>query len=191
VNTRQASGVRLALLAASAVAACESILLPVEDDPLLVTSATVYVLRGDGLSVRSLYETEISYMFNNRTSGAVFLPNCKGSFFIQLERRSSDGVWEFAWAPFAPLCQSPAIVIDEGTTFADTLRVKAGASGSYIAHQFPFKDPRGTYRIVWTYALSSYDPRANPRGQELPLRFRVSNSFELSLERPPPAGGET
>ena len=45
---------------------------------------------------------------------------------------------------------------------------------------FDADDPSGTYRIVWSGALSSYDENGAPFGDVIPLKARISNRFALS-----------
>jgi hypothetical protein len=39
----------------------------------------------------------------------------------------------------------------------------------------------GTYRIVWTDALSSYQDGGGPFGTQLPFEQRVSNRFAVTV----------
>lgn len=142
--------------------------------PLIQTNQTSYMLSWDGQSLT----TTIGYVFTNRTGGTVYLPNCQGEFDVELERAGSAS-WNVAWAPVIPACLSPPIVIKAGATVADTLLVTGGLPGSNVGPQFDRADPSGTYRLVWTQALSSYDPSTG-FGRIEPGEDRVSNSFELT-----------
>jgi hypothetical protein len=143
--------------------------------PLLQTDAPSYTL------VRSAngFETEIRYVFTNRTGGAVYLVNCQGSYGLLLERYDGEK-WKPAWSPVIPACLSLPIVIARGETFAASLRVWGARPGQSAHPQFDRADPSGTYRIVWTDALSSYQDHL-PFGAEIPLESRMSNSFKLVL----------
>lgn len=124
--------------------------------------------------------TEIPYVYENRSGGPVYLVNCAGSFDHHLERRTDEG-WKRAWTPILKACLSAPIVVTAGATFQDTIRVYAAAFGSRAGPQFDVADPSGTYRIVWTGAVSSYDRNAWPFGPPLPLEQRVSNRFTLQV----------
>jgi len=97
------------------LAACEGRLFaPESGDPPIRTSAHEYVLETTSIG----WETEISFLYANRSDGPYYLPNCGGSYFYSLEKRVEDR-WVFAWGPVLPLCLSPVIRIDAGTTFAE------------------------------------------------------------------------
>ena len=138
------------------------------------TDALEYELDSDGFG---LY-VEIPYVFTNRSGGTVYLVNCNGGFGLHLEREE-NGAWQYAWGPVLTMCLSPPILIASNATFADTLHVRAGSFGSNSFPQFDVDDPSGTYRIVWTAALSSFDANSYPFGEQIPLEYRVSNRFTL------------
>jgi hypothetical protein len=52
--------------------------------------------------------------------------------------------------------------------------------GGNAGPRFDVADPSGTYRMVWTSALSSFQDHL-PFGPQIPAEFRISNSFELLL----------
>ncbi len=145
-----------------------------EDEHPIQTDALLYDLDSDGFGLR----VDIPYTFTNRSDGAVYLVNCNGGFGLHLDREGDDG-WQLAWSPVLNLCLSPPIVIERNATYIDTLRVRAGEYGSNNYPQFDVEDPAGTYRIVWTAALSSFDANASPFGEQIPLEQRISNRFAL------------
>ena len=177
--TNPGSAPRAVILLAAALpllAGCDSILSP--DDgvvPPIRTDALEYrleVWNEDWLA------TEISYTFENRTGGPVYIPNCRGDFHLTLHRHHR-GNWETtAWGNTVNGCLSPPIVIDAGETFSDTLRVAGGLPGTNAGPTWDQWDPSGTYRIVWPQALSSYEDE-HPHGPTIPLEHRVSNAFVL------------
>ena len=144
------------------------------DPPLLQTDALTYELVRDD----SGFTVSIPYTFTNRTGGSVYLPNCRGGFWLHLERED-EGDWHAAWSPFLLLCLSPPIVIEEDEVWVDTLEVWGGLPGGNVWPRFDVADPAGTYRIVWDDALSSYQDHL-PFGRPLPLAERMSNTFQLT-----------
>ena len=142
----------------------------------LLTDATVYTLDFDGRG----YAGAIPYSFTNTTGGKVFIVNCHGSFALHLERRQGDD-WRMAWGPVLPLCLSAPIVIRAGEVFRDTVQVWGAPPGADFHPQFDVAEPSGTYRLVWSAALSSYDPEERHFGDPIAEEFRISNSFHLQV----------
>jgi hypothetical protein len=144
--------------------------------PLLQTDGDTYPFVGtaSGLSV------SIPYTFTNRTGGSVYLGNCRGSFALHLERAVGD-VWQTAWSPILAACLSPPIVIAADEVWTGTLHVEGGTPDGNTWPRFDVTDPAGTYRLVWDAAVGWYkdDPSS---GVSLPLRERISNTFELTNE---------
>lgn len=150
---------------------------PASAAPALRTSADRYTLRRTPTG----YEASIPFTYTNPTDAAVYVPSCRGAHPPSLEKRVDDG-WELAWSPVVLLCLGPPVVIQAGESHADTLRLTAGYPGSDQASQFTVEDPEGEYRMVWT-VYESYDPDSG-RGEPLPLRHRISNTFVLEVEGP-------
>ncbi len=123
---------------------------------------------------------EIPYTFTNRTGAPVYIVNCRGAFGVQLERWEQE-TWKAVWSPVLLACLGAPIVIEAGESRPYTLKVSAGEFGSNYHPQFDRPDPSGTYRIVWTDALSSFQDRL-PFGGQIPLEHRVSNEFQLVFE---------
>lgn len=144
---------------------------------LIQTDEVSYTLvpEGGGLA------TEISYSFENRTGGKVYLVNCNGQFGLHLERLE-DGEWKTVWAPVLQECLSPPIVIDEESVFQSKVNVWGGFPESNVLPQFSDSVPAGTYRIVWNAALSSYQDDTFPFGSLIGLDHRISNVFEIRVE---------
>jgi hypothetical protein len=156
------------------LAACEGgLFAPESSDPPIRTSADEYVLETTSIG----WQTEISFVYANRSDGPYYLVNCGGSYFYVLEKLV-EGRWVVSWGPILPLCLSPAIRIDAGATFADTLGIFGGYPGTNTGPQFQMADPEGVYRIV-VEALRSFDEDARPFGPTLPREQRVSNEFRL------------
>ena len=167
--------VPLGLAAALGGLGCDTATGLVRDtEPPIQTDVLEYELDFDGLRFR----VDISYVYTNRSGNPVYLVNCNGGFGLHLER-DENGAWQYAWGPVLNRCLSPPIVIASNATFADTLHVRAGSFGSNSFPQFDVDDPSGTYRIVWTAALSSLDANQLPFGPQIPFEYRVSNRFTL------------
>lgn len=163
---------RLALLLS--IAACEGGLLsPETSDPPIRTSADEYLLEATSIG----WQTEIAFVYANRSDRPYYLSNCGGSYFYVLEKLV-EGRWVVSWRPILPLCRSPVIRIDAGRVLADTVGVFGGFPGSNFHPQFQTSDPQGIYRIV-VEALGSYDEDARPVGRLLRREQRVSNEFRL------------
>jgi len=157
------------------LAACEGgVFAPESTDPPIRTTADEYVLETTSIG----WQTEISFLYANRSDGPYYLVNCGGSYFFRLEKLVEDR-WVFAWGPVLPLCLSPVIRIDAGATFADTLGIFGGFPGTNFSPKFQMTNPEGLYRIVVEAALSSYDEDARPFGPPIPREQRVSNEFRL------------
>lgn len=162
------------------LAACEGgLFAPESGDPPIRTSADEYVLETTSIG----WETEIAFLYANRSDGPYYLPNCSGSYFFSLEKWFDDR-WVDAWGPVLPLCLSPVIRIDAGATFADTLGIFGGFPGTNFSPKFQMANPEGVYRIVVEDALSSYDEDARPFGPTIPREQRVSNEFRLIADAP-------
>jgi hypothetical protein len=72
-------------------------------------------------------------------------------------------------------------VIETGATFEQTLQVGVGTYGSNYYPQFDRPELSGTFRLVWSDALSSFQDRL-PFGEPIGLEHRVSNSFHLVVD---------
>jgi hypothetical protein len=156
------------------LAACEGgLFAPESSDPPIQTSADEYLLETTSIG----WETEISFVYANRSDGPYFLPNCGGSYDYVLEKLVEDR-WVVAWGPILPACQSPVIRIDAGAALADTIGVFAGFPGTRFHPQFQMANPEGVYRIM-VATLGSYDGDRYPFGDRIPREQRVSNEFRL------------
>jgi len=162
------------------LAACEGgLFAPESSDPPIRTSADEYVLETTSVG----WQTEIGFVYVNRSDGPYYLVNCGGSYFYVLEKLV-EGRWVVNWGPVLPLCLSPVIRIDAGATFADTLGIFGGFPGTNFSPKFQLADPEGVYRIV-VEALRSFDEDARPFGPMLPREQRVSNEFRLVIADAP------
>ena len=143
----------------------------------LATSRDAYTLRRTDIG----YETEIPFRFRNTASRTVYVVNCNRIVPPLLEKRV-DGAWVVAWGAVVPQCLSEPIVIAPGEVYRDTLEVFAGYPESNNHPRFEVDEPAGTYRLVWTQVLWSFDPNEYPFGPEVPRELRTSNEITLSVE---------
>jgi hypothetical protein len=139
---------------------------------VLRTDAPEYRLRRqDGI-----LEAEIGFTFRNETDRPVYVVNCNRIAPPTLEKLDG-GQWVRVWEAAVPLCLSPPIVIEPGTTHTDTLHFTAGPRGGDIYPQLGVDDPTGTYRLVWHRLVFDYDEDRDGFGEPVPLEQRVSNRF--------------
>lgn len=169
----------LAAALALAAAGCSTPRDPGGDDGAspLRTDRTAYTLER---TARGL-EVDIPFTFTNTTGRTVYVVNCNGIAPPSLVKREGRD-WVTAWSPAVPLCLSPPIVIEAGTTYADTLDVVAGAPGSNVQPQFMVDEVEGTYRLVWGGVVYDYDADRQGFGEPVPAELRVSNTFVLRLD---------
>ena len=144
------------------------------ETPLIRTAHASYDL---DVSARGSLVGSVDYVFTNDTGMTVYIVNCQGRFDLLLERWIG-GAWVTAWSPFNPQCLSAPIVIEPGTTFQDTVSIVSGCPALVYTPELDCSSPDGTYRILWVDALPSYQDHL-PFGPQIPLPYRVSNSFEL------------
>ena len=160
---------------------CESTTPEVEDTALVTDGTSFQLGRWTGRG-HVWYTTRIPYSFANRTGSKVYLPNCNGGFSVRLEMQEA-GEWVHMWSPILLLCLSPPIVIEPGEVYETTLHVTGCLVGNCLPRLVLPPTESTPIRIVWSGALSSYDSRASPFGELIPLEERVSNSFTLRVSR--------
>lgn len=132
-----------------------------DSEPPIQTELLQYHLSFDGIGL----EAKIAYVFTNRTGGPVYIPNCRGSFYLHLDRE--HGGWHKAWSAGVLTCGGSPIVVESDSVFRDTLVVWGAPPGTNWYPQFDKQDPTGIYRIVWDEALSS-----SSDGPPIPLDSR-------------------
>lgn len=156
---------------------CEGgVFAPDELDAPIRTSATEYALETTSIG----WEIAIPFSYANRSAGPYLLPNCGGLYEYRLDKWLGDR-WAPGYFPVLPLCLSPVIRIEGGTTFVDTLHLFAGFPDGNFSPTFAHRDPQGEYRIV-VETLRSYQDRTLPFGPRIPFDDRVSNTFRLVAE---------
>ena len=112
---------------------------------------------------------------------AVYLLNCNGATGTNLQRKVGDG-WVDAWAIMMNSCLSPAIVVPPNGEHTARIYLHEH-SGGVMYPQRARMIESGTYRVVWTGVLASFDPNARGFGPELPLEQRVS--APITIQVPP------
>jgi hypothetical protein len=131
-------------------------------------------------STRSGLEGKIAFVFTNPTSTPVYIVNCRGATSLRLEKQSGD-TWVPAWSPVISLCLSAPIVVQPGQQYSGVVHISAGHPSSNLYPKFVVDPVPGVYRIVWANVLRTYNDRAYPFGEPLPLEQRVSNRFQLHV----------
>jgi hypothetical protein len=139
------------------------------------TDAAAYQLEAGSTG----YAATIAFVFTNPRQASVYVVNCGGTAPPGLEK-FVDGAWIRAWSAIVPLCLSPPIVIAAGQDYHGQLRLFAGYPTNNAYPKFDTRQISGEYRLVWYGVLTSYDDRAYPFGEQLPLEQRVSEPFTLT-----------
>jgi hypothetical protein len=110
----------------------------------------------------------------------LYILNCNGASGITLQRKT-DEEWVYSWVVAMNACLSPPIVVPPGGEHTGRIYlheragVAPGPAGGRLVS--------GTYRVVWTGVLTSFDPNARGFGPELPMEQRVS--APITIQVPP------
>ncbi|HYI10179.1 MAG TPA: hypothetical protein VEK57_14055 [Thermoanaerobaculia bacterium] len=112
---------------------------------------------------------------------AVYILNCNGASSVTLQRKVGEA-WVYAWAIAMNACLSPPIVVPPGGEHTARIYVHEH-SGGVIYPERGRMIESGTYRVVWSGVLASFDANAKGFGPELPLEQRVS--APIAIEVPP------
>ncbi len=153
--------------------------------PLIQTERTSYTVeRGesrdaDGTLYGRYVRVAIRLRYTNSTDGPIYLPTCN-DINPPLMQKKERSRWVIAFAPIVQACLGPPEVIQPGKTFSYEYQVEGFEPGGRVMPQFNTDVP-GTYRLVWdayeTWNESGPEPGL---GRQLPLRYRISNEFELN-----------
>jgi hypothetical protein len=110
----------------------------------------------------------------------LYILNCNGASGLTLQRKKGEE-WVYSWVVGMNACMSPPIVVPPGGEHTGQiyLHERAGAVPEPVGGRLV----SGTYRVVWTGVLTSFDPKAGGYGPELPLEERVS--APITIEVPP------
>jgi hypothetical protein len=162
------------LIAVLLVSCSDPLDVDVGSDPLIQTNASTYTITKRD----NLLEVSIPYRFENRLSQTIYLQSCLGTLAPVLERKFGDE-WRTEWSQGDHCANDSPFLLAPGAVYVDTFRIHAHPFGDEREPQFRSRDVTGIHRIQWSRALRSWDDRSSPRGEQVPLRHRVSNEFQL------------
>jgi hypothetical protein len=133
-------------------------------------------------------ETTIVATLHAPDDRAVYIVNCNGATGTALQRKVGDA-WVNAWVIAMNACLSPPIVLEPGGEHAARIYVHE-RSGGVLHPEGATMIESGTYRVMWTGVLTSFDPDVRGFGPELPLEQRVSApiTIEVPAAQGAPAG---
>lgn len=115
---------------------------------------------------------QINATFTNLTQVPVYFTGCHPPHAPIIERKT-DLAWVQSYAPIYNLCQSTPVQVLPGKSIDLPSRIQGAClPGQNCAPVFE-GEINGTYRLK---QFVSYDPDGS---NQLPLEFRISNSFEL------------
>lgn len=139
------------------------------------TDSAVYHVRTSEYA----YELTIGLTYRNTSGGTAYISTCKAPVPPVLEKWE-DGKWVTAFAPVVLMCLGPPVVIEAGEAYAYTYRVLASHQPNTYP-QFEVAEIPGRYRLVW-HILGTWTPDGPEAGlgKELPLEYRISNSFRIA-----------
>lgn len=108
----------------------------------------------------------------------LYILNCNGASGLTLQRRKGDE-WVYSWVVSTAACMSPPIVVPPGGEHTGRLHLheRAGAVPEPVGGRLV----SGTYRVVWTGVLTSFDPNKEGFGPELPMEERVSAPITIQV----------
>lgn len=109
----------------------------------------------------------------------LYILNCNGASSTTLQRRDDEG-WVWAWVISMNACLSPPIVVPAGGEHTARIYLHE-RSGAVIDPKRARMLESGTYRVVWTGVLTSFDPNTPGFGPELPLEERVSAPITIEV----------
>jgi len=110
----------------------------------------------------------------------LYIMNCNGASGVSLQRRVGEE-WVYAWAVAMAACLSPPIVVPPGEEHTATIELRADAAN--VVHTLNGRLESGTYRVVWSGVLTSFDPDVRGFGPELAFEKRVSAPFRIDVSR--------
>jgi hypothetical protein len=148
------------------------------DSTAFWTDSVVYHLVRDERG----WGARIGYRFRNLAADTVYAVNCNGATSVAVERRVGDG-WVTFWAPMLNMCLSPPIAIPPGEVLDASLSLWGAPPGGNVGPEYSDTTFTGRYRLNWWNLVFHYDPDSPGFGDTVPLKYRVSNEFELRLRR--------
>ncbi|HEX6096403.1 MAG TPA: hypothetical protein VF432_08780 [Thermoanaerobaculia bacterium] len=123
-------------------------------------------------------ETTIVATLRAPADQTLYILNCNGASGLTMQRRSGEE-WVYSWVISMAACMSPPIVVPPGGEHTGRLALheRAGAVPEPVGGRLV----SGTYRMVWTGVLTSFDPNTEGFGPELPMEQRVSAPFTIQV----------
>jgi hypothetical protein len=143
------------------------------DGPPIRTDASAYIVT----QREGLLEVSIPFSFENRLPQTIYLQRCGGILLTILERKVG-AEWETEWNAFERCPTSDPRTLSAGVLYVDTVRIHAHPFGDEREPQFRSQEVTGTHRLRWS-VFRSFDATRIPPGDQLPLRHRISNEFQL------------
>ena len=146
---------------------------PPHTDAPVRTDRSVYVL-GDKPAAKTTIETALRAPADQ----TLYIMNCNGATGVALQRKVGEE-WVSAWAVAMAACLSPPIVVPPGKEHTATIELHESAAN--VVYPAGGMLESGTYRVVWSGVLTSFDPDVRGFGPELPLEERVSAPFRIDV----------
>ena len=143
--------------------------------PLIHTDASTYIITKQ----EGLLEVGIPFTFENRLPENIYLQRCSTVVLPPILERKVGDEWRTAWSAPHYCASDRPFVLAPGALYVDTVRIYAHPFGDEREPQFQSSDVTGIHRLQWSRALTSYDSKGKPAGEQLPLRHRISNEFQL------------
>jgi hypothetical protein len=110
----------------------------------------------------------------------LYILNCNGASGLTLQRRKGEE-WVYSWIVGMNACMSAPIVLPPGGEH--TGRIFLHERGGEVPAPVGGKLESGTYRVVWTGVLNTFDANKEGWGTEAPLEQRVSAPFTIQVPR--------
>lgn len=127
-------------------------------------------------------EAIITAMLRAPADQALYIINCNGQSSVTLQQKVGDA-WEYALIVASAACLSPPIVVPPGGEHTASIHLHADPGSVPGPRRGRLES--GTYRVIWTGVLTSFDANKRGFGPELPEEQRVSAPF--TIEVPPAA----
>jgi hypothetical protein len=126
-------------------------------------------------------EATIVSTFRAPDAHPVYIVNCNGALSASLQRKVGDE-WVYAWTVAMNACLSPPLVVPAGGEQTSSIHLHENAGGVPYPRGAKMIES-GTYRVIWTGVLTSFDADERGFGPELPLEQRISEP--ITIEVPP------
>jgi hypothetical protein len=151
---------------------------PLETSPAPIrTDRSTYVLES---GPRGPEETIVATL-RAPADRTIYIVNCNGASSVTLQRRIGEE-WVYAWVVAMNACLSPPIVVPPGGEHTASIYLHEHSGGVMYPERARMIES-GTYRVLWTGVLTSFDADAPGFGPELPIEQRVS--APITIEVPP------